>query len=48
MATRGNPKLTIRLTPDELAKLATLAGTKGTTMAELVRAEVRKLLNNEK
>lgn len=48
MATRGNPKVSIRLTPDELAKLAALAATKGTTMAELVRAEVRKLLDKEK
>lgn len=45
---KGNPRITIRLTPQELQQLATLAATKGTTMAALVREEVKRLLEENK
>ena len=45
---KGHPRITIRLTEEELRQLAALAATKGTNMAALVREEVQKLLSEHK
>lgn len=45
---KGNPRITIRFTPDEMRKLAELAATNDTNMAAIVREAVQKLLTEHK
>jgi|TARA_Y100000310_G_scaffold316491_1_gene368302 Arc/MetJ-type ribon-helix-helix transcriptional regulator len=39
----GNPKITVRLTPDELKSLDALVGTWGKNRSEVVRASIGSL-----
>ena len=45
---KGNPQAKVRLAPAEFEQLKALAATKGTTVSDLLRREVKRLLEENK